>query len=284
MNLKEILTTFKEELAEIYSNSEIEFIFFWLAEKNLERPASLLKLAVDDEWDKVQESNARFIFQLIELKKHTPFQYVIGETEFYGLNFFVNENVLIPRPETEELIEWILQDNPNFSGKMLDIGTGSGCIPITLKKHITNAEIYALDFSEKALQTAQNNAGFHQTEIEFIQMDFLNFDENKLPKLDIIISNPPYIAESEKSEMHENVLKFEPNSALFVPDQNPLIFYQKIAEFAQMNLNPNGQIYLEINQKLGLETENIFKNLGYETELRKDISGNYRMIKARKAN
>lgn len=280
MKLNEVLNIYKKELHEIYSNSEIEFIFFWLAEKNLNKPASLLKLAVDENWDKVTETNARFMFQLIELKSHKPFQYVIGETEFYGLKFFVNENVLIPRPETEELIEWILQDHPQFSGKILDIGTGSGCIPITLKKHLNEAEIYALDFSEKALETAQNNAGFHQTEIHFSQIDFLNFEFHQLPNFDLIVSNPPYICEKEKYAMNSNVVNFEPKSALFVPDQNPLIFYQKIAEFAKEKLHSNGSIYLEINQNLGFETEKLFLNQGFQTFLRKDISGNTRMLKA----
>src|SRR5690606_492309 len=146
-------------------------------------------------------------------------------TEFYGHKFFVNENVLIPRPETEELVEWIVKENKNKNLKIIDIGTGSGCIPISLKKEIPSAEIYALDFSEKALETAKINAEFHQTEIKFLQNDFLKMDFQSLPNFDIIVSNPPYIAESERNSMDKNVLEFEPASALFVPDDDALIFY-----------------------------------------------------------
>lgn len=279
MTLKEILNDYKSELKEIYTPSEIEFIFFALAEKNLDKPASMLKLALGEAWYEFDEQKSRFIFQLQALKSLQPYQYVIGETEFYGLKFFVNSNVLIPRPETEELVEWILADNPNFSGKIIDIGTGSGCIPITLKKNLSQAEIFALDVSSGALEVAQNNAGFHDVAIQFVEQDFLNFDSSLFGKFDIIVSNPPYIAQSESVEMHPTVLEFEPNSALFVPDAQPLVFYEKIAEFAQNHLNESGKIYIEINQKLGKETEEVFQQVGFKTQLKKDISGNDRMIK-----
>lgn len=280
MKLLELKSLFQKELIEIYSESEIDAIFFWIAEKNLDKPASILKLALHEEWTEFEENKNRFLFQLMQLKDHKPFQYVLGETEFYGLKFFVNENVLIPRPETEELVEWILSDNPNFDGKIIDIGTGSGCIPITLKKHLHSAKISALDFSEKALEIAKDNAGFHQTEIEFIHADFLKMDFADLTKFDIIVSNPPYIAESERNSMDKNVLEFEPDSALFVPDDNALIFYERIIEFAENNLNPNGKIYVEINQNLARETEELFQNNFKFVELKRDISGNFRMIKA----
>lgn len=280
MKLIELKNLFQKELIEIYSESEIDSIFFWIAEKNLEKPASMLKLALHEEWTEFEENKNRFLFQLMQLKDHKPFQYVLGETEFYGLKFFVNENVLIPRPETEELVEWILSDNPNFDGKIIDIGTGSGCIPITLKKHLHSAKISALDFSEKAIETAKNNAGFHQTEIEFIHADFLKMDFADLTKFDIIVSNPPYIAEFERNSMDKNVLEFEPDFALFVPDDDALIFYERIIEFAENNLNPNGKIYVEINQNLAKETEELFQKNFKFVELKRDISGNFRMIKA----
>lgn len=283
MKLLELKNLFQKELTEIYSESEINTIFFWLAEKNLDKSASILKLALNEEWREFEENKNRFLFQLMELKNHKPFQYILGEAEFYGLKFFVNEDVLIPRPETEELIEWIINDlqkPDNEVQKIIDIGTGSGCIPITLKKHLPSTEIFALDFSEKALKTAKNNAGFHQTNIKFIHSDFLNMDFSTLPNFDIIVSNPPYIANSEKNSMDRNVLEFEPASALFVPDDNALIFYERIVEFAQENSNPNGKIYVEINQSLAKETKELFQNKFKSVELKKDISGNFRMLKA----
>ncbi len=280
MKLLELKNLFQKELGSLYSESEIDTIFFWIAEKILDKPASMLKLALNEEWFEFEENRKRFLFQLMELKNHKPVQYVLGETEFYGLKFFVNENVLIPRPETEELIEWILNDNLNFKGKIIDIGTGSGCIPVTLKKHFLNAEIHALDLSEKALEVAQNNAGFHQTAIQFIHTDFLKMNFDDLPMFDIIVSNPPYIAQTEKNSMDKNVAEFEPASALFVPNENPLIFYERIIELANEKLNPNGKIYVEINQNLARETEELFKNNFKFVELRKDISVNFRMVKA----
>lgn len=291
MKLSELKNLFHKELHSIYSDTEIETIFFWIAEKILEKPASMLKLALNEEWFEFEENKNRFLFQLMELKTQKPVQYVLGETEFYGLKFFVNEHVLIPRPETEELVEWILNDRhpepvqprhpePVEGLKIIDIGTGSGCIPLTLKKHLPHAEVYALDFSEKALETAKNNAGFHQTEIEFIHADFLNMNFQNLPGFDLIISNPPYIAQSESGSMDKNVTAFEPASALFVPDEDPLIFYKRIVAFARIKLNPNGKVYVEINQNLAEETETLFRNHFQWVELRKDISGNFRMLKA----
>lgn len=298
MKLLELKRLFHRELGVIYSETEIDTLFFWVAEKILDKPASILKLALNEEWFEFQENKNRFLFQLMELKSHKPIQYVLGETEFYGLKFFVNENVLIPRPETEELVEWILNDHHRKSievypdleesrhpelvegQKIIDIGTGSGCIPITLKKHLSHAEVYALDFSEKALETASNNAGFHQTEIEFIHADFLNMDFQNLSDFDLIISNPPYIAQSESGSMDKNVTAFEPSSALFVPDEDPLIFYKRIVEFARIKLDPKGRVYVEINQNLAEETEALFRNHFQWVELRKDISGNLRMLRA----
>lgn len=280
MKLSELKSIYHEELNAIYQTDEIDVIFFWVAEKILGEPQSVLKLALNEEWHEFDEKKNRFLFKLLQLKEHRPVQYILGETEFYGMKFFVNENVLIPRPETEELIEWILSENVTPGIKVIDIGTGSGCIPVVLKKHLPDAEIFALDFSEKALETAKNNAGLHQTEIGLIHSNFLNMDFGDLPEFDIIISNPPYIAEREKPEMDENVVKFEPYSALFVPDENPLIFYERLIEFAALKLRPKGKIYVEINQNLALKTKGLFENYFRNVELKKDISGNYRMLKA----
>src|SRR5690606_24917845 len=163
--------------------------------------------------------------------------------------------------------------------QILDVGTGSGCIPIVLKKNLPLAEILAMDISEKALETALLNVKYHRTEINFLQTDFLNMSFENLPEFDIIVSNPPYIGETEKLEMNENVVKFEPHSALFVPDENTLVFYKKIIELAKLKLKPKGKIYVEINQRLAHETFDLFQNEFPNTELRKDISGNYRMIR-----
>lgn len=280
MKLLELQNTYQKELQSIYSSSEIDRIFFWIAEKILDKPEHILRLALEEEWWEFEEKKNQFLFKLVLLKDHTPIQYILGETEFYGMKFFVNENVLIPRPETEELVEWILKDIKNAGLKIIDIGTGSGCIPIVLKKNLPNASIWAMDFSEKAIETAQINAEYHQTDIQFLQNDFLHMNFKELPEFDLIVSNPPYIGETEKNEMDENVVKFEPHSALFVPDENPLIFYEKIVEFAKQKLKPNGKIFVEINQNLARETKELFQNNFENTELKKDISENFRMIKA----
>lgn len=276
MMLSELKNIYQRELRTIYSETEIDRIFYWIAEQILQKSESILQLNPDEE---VPDFNL-FLVNLNQLKEQKPVQYILGETEFYGMKFFVNENVLIPRPETEELIEWIIKDTENSNLKVIDIGTGSGCIPVVLKKNLPHAEVWALDFSEEALKTAKQNAEYHQTEIQFVQNDFLNMDFNDLAGFDIIVSNPPYIAETEKYGMAENVVKFEPHSALFVPDENALIFYKKIVEFAKLKLKSTGTIYVEINQNLAIETQKIFQNNFENSELKKDISGNFRMIKS----
>ncbi len=280
MNLSELRNLYQKELKSIYSESEIDLMFYWITEKILDKPELVLRLSLEKELPELEENKNLFLFKLIQLKEHTPLQYITGETEFYGMKFLVNENVLIPRPETEELIEWILKDTKNKNLQIVDIGTGSGCIPIVLKKKLPETEILAMDISEKALETAILNAEYYKTEINFLQSDFLNMSFENLPEFDIIVSNPPYIDETEKSEMDENVVKFEPHSALFVPDQNALVFYEKIIELAKNNLKPNGKIYVEINQNLAQETKELFQNNFKNIELKKDISGNFRMIKS----
>lgn len=220
---------------------------------------------------------------LQQLLQHRPLQYVLNEAWFYGLKFHVNESVLIPRPETEELVDWIIKDVQSKKQvntlRILDIGTGSGCIPISLRKHIA-ASVTAIDLSTTALQTARENATLNDTPIEFIQLDFLDESTwNQLGTFDIIVSNPPYIKQSEESQMHQNVLKHEPHLALFVPDNDALIFYRKILSFAQTHLAENGMVYVEINQQLGTETAALFTENGFTVELKKDMSGNERMIK-----
>lgn len=225
---------------------------------------------------------------LEELKTGKPLQYVIGETEFYGLSFKVNPSVLIPRPETEELVEWILSDvrNPKISKnslKIIDLGTGSGCIPISLKKNIPEAKLYALDVSIEALSVARQNAVINQTSVHFIQDDILNSISRELKdeKFGIVISNPPYVTEEEKKQMLPNVLEHEPHLALFVPNNDPLVFYKAIAEFSIKHADTICYLYLEINQYLGNETVQLLKEKGFKNiELRQDLSGKDRMIRS----
>ncbi|MEN9980524.1 MAG: hypothetical protein RL542_311, partial [Bacteroidota bacterium] len=221
---------------------------------------------------------------LDQLKKEIPIQYLLGTTHFYGLEFEVNPNVLIPRPETEELVDWIVQKsrikNQESKIKILDIGTGSGCIAISLAKNLPNAEVFALDVSEQALATAQRNAESNQVAIQFIHQSILE-TEDLGHQFDIIISNPPYVRDLEKQEIKKNVLDNEPHLALFVADNDALLFYRKIAQLSQKNLSPTGQLYFEINQYLGQEMVALLKEMNFQnTELRKDVYGNDRMTKS----
>ncbi len=223
------------------------------------------------------ELSDRFKQIIAALKTNKPVQYILGETEFYGLKFIVNENTLIPRPETEELVDWILKEE--FSSA-LDIGTGSGCIPIVLAKNM-NAIISAIDVSEDALVVAKENAKINGVEINFFRQDILK--TTTLPKVDVIVSNPPYVLESEKELMLDNVLEYEPNLALFIADNNPLLFYKKIGELAAKSLNCGGKLYFEINEKYGNEILEMLRKIGFvDIALKKDINDKNRMLKATK--
>jgi release factor glutamine methyltransferase len=223
---------------------------------------------------------------LEQLKKEIPIQYILGVTHFYGLEFEVNSAVLIPRPETEELVDWIIQHSKlkaqHSKFKILDIGTGSGCIAISLAKNLPNAEVFALDVSEQALATTKRNAEKNQVQLAFIHQSILE-TEDLAQEFDVIVSNPPYVRELEKQEIKKNVLDNEPHLALFVEDNDALIFYRKIAQLAQKNLNPKGQLYFEINQYLGQEMLDLLRGMGFKNcELRQDIYGNDRMIQCSK--
>lgn len=240
---------------------------------------------IDLALDPSKEINAAEIKNLdvaqSQLSNHVPIQYITGETEFFGNRFKVNNQVLIPRPETEDLVQWIIDDlkeAQNSQPEILDIGTGSGCIAISLSKVFPKAGITAIDVSEEALQLAKKNADLNDTPVKFIQEDVLQLDSmNK--KFDVIVSNPPYVRELEKEQMQRNVLEHEPKLALYVKDNDPLIFYKKITKLAVAGLNPGGRLYFEINQYLGEQTLQIMNNAGFETQLRKDIFGNDRMIR-----
>jgi len=217
----------------------------------------------------------------LKLQEHEPIQYIIGETEFFGLKFHVDKNVLIPRPETEELVSWILLDLSEINGSalnILDIGTGSGCIAISLAKNLPSAKLTALDISTEAIRVATKNAEANGVDVEFINQDILLID-TFLGFLDVIVSNPPYVRDLEKNEMNRNVLENEPDGALYVRDNDPLIFYEAITNLAKTSLGKGGILYFEINQYLSKETEKLMLESGFKTTLKKDIFGNYRMLK-----
>jgi len=227
--------------------------------------------------DVTSEASDRIKQIIADLKTNMPIQHIIGETEFYELKFKVNEDTLIPRPETEELVKWILQHE--FTSA-LDIGTGSGCIAIALRKNI-GAEISAIDVSESALLVAKENAKINEVEINFLLQDILK--TTTLPKVDVIVSNPPYVLDMEKEIMRDNVLNNEPHLALFVPDNNPLLFYKKIAELAFTSLSKNGLLFFEINERFGKQTVAMLNAIGFvDIELKKDINDKDRMVKATK--
>ena len=285
MTLAELKQSFSTSLSETYTASENAFIFQIFAEHHLELNAIQQRQMADQEISPEHEEEFRRIIS--ELKTGKPYLQVLGETEFYGMKFFVDENVLIPRPETEELLEIAireikeaqrLQSIPQVF-KILDIGTGSGVIPLVLKKHFPEAEVSSIDFSEKALETAKRNADYHQLNVKFIHSDYLN---TKLTEeYDVIISNPPYIGIEEETEIAESVKGFEPVMALFSPTSDALIFYRKIAEDSEEHLKNNGLLFLEINQKLGPETLELYNNFS-NAQLLKDLSENDRFIYGRK--
>ncbi|HEY0669129.1 MAG TPA: peptide chain release factor N(5)-glutamine methyltransferase [Sphingobacteriaceae bacterium] len=230
---------------------------------------------------------------LAGLLRGKPVQYILGETEFFGLPIKVTPAVLIPRPETEELVEWILEESKKIKNedsknnehtlfRILDIGTGSGCIPIALKKHLTDAEAFGMDVSPEALEIAKENAMLNDVNIRFFYGDILlPHKQHPSTHYNIIISNPPYITMAEKNKIHENVLDHEPHTALFVPDDNPLLFYKAIADFALVHLTSDGLLFLEINEFLGDITVSMLHSKGFKNViLRKDLQGKNRMIKA----
>ncbi len=283
MLLKDYRTYFIEKLTPIYDVMEAESLFIitlgelkcWKRVDLALNPAAKLSGEEIDRWNAV----------LGKLERQQPIQYIFGRTHFYGLEFEVNENTLIPRPETEELVEWIIHENKSRGPvKILDIGTGSGCIAIALAKNLPDAQVFAVDVSLKALAVAKKNAINNNVSITFIEQDILSAD-NLPEQFDVIVSNPPYVRNLEKAEIKQNVLDYEPHLALFVEDNDALIFYKKIALLAKDNLPENGKLYFEINQYLGTETIHMLESFGFtNTVLRKDIYGNDRMISANLKN
>ena len=278
MLIQEFKRHFISELSNLYPETEIQSFFTILVEFKLH--LSRIQLALEHNFE-LDNDDLNFLqTALLKLKNQIPIQYIVGETAFYGLMFKVDKNVLIPRQETEELVEWIIQNHKNSNSlKILDVGTGSGCIAISLAKNLPNAKVSAIDISVEALNVAKNNAAMNLVKIDFILADILKTEKLE-NDFDIIVSNPPYVRELEKSQMQQNVLSNEPHIALFVKDENPLLFYDKIAELTKNHLTENGVLYFEINQYLGEETVELLKSKGFKNiELKKDIYGVDRMVK-----
>ncbi len=216
-----------------------------------------------------------------QLQWAEPIQYIIGEANFMGFEFIVSRDVLIPRRETEELVEWIIEENRNKTPlKILDIGTGSGCIAIMLKKLLVNSEVFAMDVSDKALHIAEHNASRLRTDVQFIRGNILEMEDISFNSFDIIVSNPPYVTVKEKEGMHRNVVEFEPHLALFVPDNDPLVFYKKIAGLASLRLNKNGSLYFEVNESYAEQVKEVMESRNIKDVLvRKDMQGKDRMVR-----
>ncbi len=283
MTVRTLRNQFAEALSELYPSEEIQSFFSILSKKYL--GMSRLELTLNSEMILSEVVSKKYIEALKRLQNHEPIQYIIGETEFYGLRFKVNKHTLIPRPETEELVDWIFTESKTQHPApitILDIGTGSGCISISLAKSIMGSRVSAIDFSEEVLKVARQNASLNKVAVDFIQMDILKALELPI-QYDIIVSNPPYVQNSEKKKMQPNVLAFEPDSALFVSDEDPLLFYKKIARLAQRYLTPNGFLYFEINEYLGEDLILMLKEIGFGSVLiKKDFFGKDGMIKCTK--
>lgn len=274
----QIIKKIHTSLVQSYDDSEISIFTRLIIEHVTNLPFSLF---LSDKNTKITEAQELNIDKIIErLQRLEPIQYILGETEFFGLPFMVDDNVLIPRPETEELVEMMIHENSSDQVNILDIGTGSGCIAISLKRHIKKAKLVGWDVSESALEMAIKNAKLNSVDVTFSKVDVLSeYPTNEF--FDVIVSNPPYIMNSEKKEMDHNVLNYEPHTALFVSDHEPLLFYNKIADIAKVILKPSGRLYFEINRAKGMETIDMLNNKGFvNIELFKDISGNDRIIKA----
>jgi len=306
----EAFTIYKEALKAVYEPNEVEAITLLAITELTQLSKASVKAFPEKELEPAQADQLQSILPRLQMGE--PLQYILGHTEFYGLDFKVNSSVLIPRPETEELVEWVLESvgsSKLAAGSILDIGTGSGCIAISLQKNLPRAEVSAMDISAAALEIAKQNAELNNVRVNFIEQDILAYyspltthyspltthhslltthhslltthHSPLTTPYNIIVSNPPYVTLQDKTQMHRNVIDFEPHTALFVPESDPLIFYKAIATYAQNNLPPNGLLFFEINESYGVETAEILAAMGFHNvELRKDLIGRDRMIKA----
>jgi len=270
-----------EELASYYPGSEIRGFVRLIMESVCGLSYTEMILQKDRVPDADKKNEIEGIIK--RLKTYEPIQYILGETEFFDLKLKVNPNVLIPRPETEELVNWILESEIAQQSKILDIGTGSGCIGLALKANLPESVVLGIDISEKALETARNNAQSNNLDVIFKKADILHFDANNWAEPDVVVSNPPYVRDSEKQLMQKNVLDFEPVGALFVPDDDPLLFYSAIAEFSIKRLRKSGFLFLEINEYLGAEIKELLEDVGFRhVEIKMDLFGKNRMIRCQK--
>ncbi len=278
--ISDVISFYHQHLAGIYDKDEIDEMAFLIFEKVLGYDRSEFHKRKGEH---LNQSDLLIVYDIGKaLQTHKPIQYILEEAWFYGMKFFVNEHVLIPRPETEELVELVLNEIKRELGRplnVLDIGTGSGCIPVSIKKNAQAVEIYAIDISKEALDVAKKNAETLDTTINLAEVDILTTDNIDNIKFDYIISNPPYITLNESGDMNENVVDFEPHLALFVADNDPLVFYKSITEFASKNLNEEGKLFFEINQKYGRLVKQLMESKGFESvEIYKDINGNERIV------
>jgi len=278
--MKNCISNIRTQLQDTYSESEIKELTYIILEFVTKKPLSYILANKNTNLSANEYTQVNDIIR--RLKNNEPYQYIIGVQEFMGMSFKVTPDVLIPRDETAELVNLIIHNHSNTAPSIIDIGTGSGCIAIALKKQMSQSSVSALDISSKALEIAKENAQNNEVSLNFFCESILKESLDLHQKFDLIVSNPPYVRHCEKVDMHNRVLNFEPHLALFVDDDNPLIFYQAIAQFAEKHLNKNGYIYLEINEYLGKETAKIYQNLGYHTKIIKDFYNKNRMIIAHK--
>ncbi|WP_153848265.1 peptide chain release factor N(5)-glutamine methyltransferase [Sphingobacterium paramultivorum] len=282
--LQDFELLFQHELQELYDEDEIKAIFLVVVAEKFGLNRTNYQLRKTDIVNEADKAEVLSILQ--DLKKHRPIQYILNKADFYGEIFQVNESVLIPRQETEELVDLIIKNHKSSQNlKIIDIGTGSGCIPITLSKHLNNALVTTIDISKEAIKTAQENANNLKTQVQFINADIFEWEYIfSDQQYNIIVSNPPYITPGEKQHMNQNVLAYEPELALFIEESAPLIFYDVISSFALKHLAPDGDLYFEINQYLGAEMKELMVKKGFEqVKLIKDINGADRIIHAKKA-
>jgi len=274
--LKSVRDFFDDELNSFYSSDEIRFYFYWCCEHFLNLPKT--EVINDLDFRMSESMMLKFNFAVKDLKKQKPIHYILETCDFFGLQLRITPDVLIPRPETEELVQKIILQNKNFTGKILDICTGSGCIALALKKHLPNADIQGLDISEKAIAIAKENAEKNQLDVDFLVADICSYETSQ--QFDLIVSNPPYVRNSEKSQMQANVLNYEPHQALFVDDENPLVFYKAIVDFAKQHLNSNGKLHFEINENFGNKIAEMMKNRGFsDVTIEKDFREKNRFVK-----
>ncbi len=282
MTIDEARKEIIKNIGNIYEQNEANNIAELLIESITKLPRSERIIKGDETLPNSQKNLLHS--SISRLQKHEPIQYIINEAWFAGMRFYVDRNVLIPRPETEELVEWAVEEYriKNSPFKILDVGTGSGCIAIALKNKLPLSEVWACDISDQALNVARINADALHATIDFVPLNFLDPGQRKqLPNVDAIVSNPPYVPQNEKTEMKKNVVEYEPSTALFVTDDDPLIFYKAIAEFGREKLNKGGSIYAEIHENLGEPIKRLFLSAGYQTvQLKKDLQEKDRMIKA----